>query len=325
MPVSAHSINTAKSMKIPLLLFVLHCLSLPVCAKETAGVGVSQLDLERDRQIGYLARECSDSIQQAGSLPAEQAIEIYGNVLKRLGGWDRPDTLEVFYDAQQKLLSIPGHAIHYRDKINAAKNKVRSGEMPVNDWGRLLTAAFHTLQYMPSEETVEVLAEFGGDKFGRPWSKEPQDFKDVPALHGLDNDLSTAGMGAIDIHAYHALDALGIEPPPYQDRAQVNELDFDRIWGGWWQEVKTGKRKYRFKGSDVLHPVNAPPGAGRDERRPERRPGEQINSEKKFTPKQGAPGNELKSESESPRWQWLIGLGVALLGIVAIILKQRGR
>lgn len=312
-------------MKIPLLLFILHWLSLPVCAEKRAGAYESQPDRERDRQIRDLARECSDSIQQAGSLPAEQAIAIYGNVLKRLGGWNRPDTLEVFYDAQQKLLSIPGHATYYRDKINAAKDKVRSGEMLVNDWDRLLTDTFHTLQFMPSEETVEVLAEFGGDKFGRPWSKEPQDFKDVPALHGLDDDLSTAGMGAIDIHAYHALDALGIEPPPYQDRAQVNELDYDRIWGGWWQEVKTGKRKYRFKGSGVLHPVNAPPGTGREERRPERRPGEQSDSEKKSTPERSEPGNELKSERESPRWQWLVGIGVALLGVAAIILKKRGR
>lgn len=281
-----------------------------------------KLDREREQQIQELAQECSRSIDMADDLPADQSIPIYGYVLMRLGGWQRPDTLAVYQKAQSKLLSIPGHAAYYRDKINAGKELVRSGEMTIDRWRRLLMDAFAILRHMPSEETVEVLAEFGRDKFGRSWSKDPRDFKDVPALHGLNDDLSTAGMGVIDTPAYLALDALGIEPPPYQDRARVSDLDLERLWSQWWQDVKSGKRKYRFKGSTVEHPIHAPPGAGREARRPERRP-ESRDGADTGENRQSSAGESGQATKEPSHWLWIAGISAVMLAVLAYFLRGR--
>jgi hypothetical protein len=62
--------------------------------------------------------------------------------------------------------------------------------------------------------------------------------------------------------AYDAISHLGIENPPTgpSDRAGASYPDLERIdaWKNWWNEVKTGKRTYRFIGSDIEYGPDGP-------------------------------------------------------------------
>jgi hypothetical protein len=274
---------------------------------------------ERERQIQELAQDCAGSIENAANLPPDQSIPVFGNILKRLGGWQRPDTLAVYHEAQSIVLSIPGHAIYYRDKIDAAKEKVRSGEMSLNEFHRVLIDAFQTLEHLPSEETVEVLGELGKDPFGRPDSKDPADYKDIPGIEAWDNDLSSMSTARVSDYAYNALGSLGIEPPPYRGKNSLNE---GKYWGPWWEEVKSGKRKYRFKGSSVEHSVNAPPGTLREVRRPGRQPG--ILSESRGAGKPAEP----EQQAEPPiarKWPLFAGLAAVLAAVVVLLIRRKSR
>lgn len=114
-----------------------------------------------------------------------------------------------------------------------------------------------------------------------------------------------------------------IENPP----AGVGDREDERqaLWSQWWRDVKSGKRKYRFKGSSVEHPINAPPGADREVRRPERRQDSQggVNGGKK-TPA-GDNDEQVAGEKEIPKWPLFVGVGIALLVVVSYFLKNRRR
>ncbi len=262
------------------------------------------------------------------NLPNEEAIPILGDGIRRLGDQsifhDQDAARPIYQEGQRILLSIPGHAYYYRDQINAAKPKLRSGEISLNDWFNLLMYSFQTLQHMPSEETVEVLGEFGKDQFGLPGSENPDDYKNIPGIEGWDSDLSSAGTARISPYAYNALDSLGIESPPDEEK---NVSLRDRVWGPWWEEVRTGRRKYRFKGSDALHPVNAPPGAPREIRRPGRHPGPPGATEKSGAKPVTAPDENSRpvaGDGHGGRWPLFAGIGALLLVTAAYLLKRRG-
>jgi hypothetical protein len=110
-----------------------------------------------------------------------------------------------------------------------------------------------------------------------------------------------------------------IENPP----AGVGDREDERqaLWSQWWRDVKSGKRNYRFKGSSVEHPINAPPGADREVRRPERRLDSQggVNGGKK------PAGDKVAGDKEIPKWPLFVGIGFALLVVVSYFLKSRRR
>ena len=323
MSISANSTDISQPVKISsILLFVFLCwLTFPSAVAAAVGQTGQKPDSERDRQIRGLLTECTESARQAANLPAEQAIPIYGYVLKRLGGWDRPDTLEVFHDAQQKLLSIPGHATYYRDKINAAKAAVRSGEMNWNDWSRLRSDCFQSLQHMPSEEAVAVLAEFVGDDFACMDSDNPADYE-IDGLKGYAREWDMS----VRLPATNALVKIGIENPPSAVETHIGGGALRKAWLQWWQEVKEGKRKYRFKSSSVEHPINASPGTGREVRRPERRPGDHNGPDATQKPASMTVEqyHAAKPEREFPRWQLFAGIAIVLLIAAGYFLRRRG-
>jgi hypothetical protein len=120
-------------------------------------------------------------------------------------------------------------------------------------------------------------------------------------------------------YAYNALGSLGIEPPPYRGKNSLNE---GKYWGPWWEEVKSGKRKYRFKGSSVEHSVNAPPGTLREVRRPGRQPG--ILSESRGAGKPAEP----EQQAEPPiarKWPLFAGLAAVLAAVVVLLIRRKSR
>jgi hypothetical protein len=298
-----------------LIALVGYSFGVPIGETNTEDYSIKS-DQQRERQIQELAQECAVSIEKAVNLSPDQSIPQLGYTLKRLGGWQRPDTLTVYNEAQSKLLSIPSHATYYRNKIKAAQAEVKAGRMTLNVWSRLRIDSFQTLQHLPSEETVEVLIGFLEDNFACADSRNPEDYQ-IPGLESYREwDMSVRAPAA------SSLANLGIENPPGRTDSHIDGGGVRRGWIQWWNEVKAGKRKYRFKGSSVEHPVNAPPGTAREVRRPERH--SEPPSKEKTTP---IPVQEPpRSEREKgPQWSLFAAIAAAMVAVMLYFIKRKGR
>lgn len=278
-----------------------------------------KLDQEREQQIQERARECIRSIEKATDLPPAQSIPIYGDVLMRLGGWQRPDTLAVYQEAQSKLITIPGHATYYRDKINELREQLLAGKLSLEDWDEKKSPYFRVLGHLPSEEAVEVLCGFAGDDFATGGFEDRKNAH-IPGMKEWrfsDYDVDFT----VCLPAIKALRSLQIDNAP-----SVEGIDAEKyalVWRQWWQEVKTGKRKYRFKGSDVWHPVNAPPGAERKIRRPDRHPGVPPAA---GSPSRGTVSADAGTEVSGPastKWFTLAGIAAVLIGMVVYFARRK--
>jgi len=176
---------------------------------------------------------------------------------------DRP----VFHAAQEALLSIPGHAKYYQDKIDKMRtelleNSKRTREeiiqmhahgKKVLDQPEYLSdteVAIRTLKFMPSAETVSVLGYFLNDPVGR----------DGKTLLGRPSARSGDSPPALS-NAQLATDVirdLGIEHPPFRDPKGVITSEEIDSWKDWWNQVKEGKRTYRFIGSKIEYGPDGP-------------------------------------------------------------------
>ncbi|MEP2777094.1 MAG: hypothetical protein ABJQ29_12945 [Luteolibacter sp.] len=158
----------------------------------------------------------------------------------------RPGREKVHILLRDKLLSIPGHAEYYRDKINSSRlamEEARAANSPTL-YGPALTVmvreqawGFKTLEYLPSPETVRVLGEFLSDDRGAEIPIEVR----IDTWETPNNTL-----------AMKAISRLGIANPPTPP-IRVSE-DMDRkleAWQQWYAEVKSGRRTFRFIGDPV--------------------------------------------------------------------------
>lgn len=227
---------------------------------------------------GNLPEDPSDYMQwESDSLAAVKAQ--LGNdpeiAIPKLGGWlaklstgmnfetgDRP----VFCAAQKALLSIPGHAKYYQDKIDKMRAELlantkktpeellrmhNEGHEVIDDTTYLSETekSIRTLRYMPSSETVSVLGYFLNDPVGR----------DGKSLLG--KTLKRGDSGPYLSNAELSTDTirdLGIEQPPFRDNKSVITPEEIDAWKDWWNEIKGGKRTYRFIGSKVEYGADGP-------------------------------------------------------------------
>jgi hypothetical protein len=110
--------------------------------------------------------------------------------------------------------------------------------------------AIRALRFMPSAETVSVLGHFLNDPLGR----------DGKTL--LDRPLKRSGDSAPALSNAHLateiIRTLGIERPPFRDsKGMITPEEID-AWKDWWNEVKDGKRTYRFIGSQIEYGPDGP-------------------------------------------------------------------
>lgn len=170
------------------------------------------------------------------------------------------------------LLSIPGHAKYYQDKIEAMRAEVlasarKSDEeiMKMQDEGLEVTNAwtyesycvnaFRTLAHIPSSECVAVLGAYLNDPMGRDGKTLLGDNRSNPGDDFDPRPINSQG-------AAIAIRKLGIEHPPFKpyadgglDRVRDGEVD---AWKDWWNQVKDGKRTYRFIGSSIEYGPDGP-------------------------------------------------------------------
>ncbi len=189
------------------------------------------------------------------------------------GGMDSEQTA-VFSKAQAALLSIPGHARYYEEQIEKKRAEVLANSK--KDWRELNAiqdaggtyeteasyinyseTAFRTLGHLPSAETVAVLGRYLNDPEGR-------DGKTLLGSPTIYDDCEVTPNAA---QAAAAIRKLGIEHPPFRDEktlesygAATEEID---AWRDWWNEVKAGKRSYRFAGDPTEYGPEGPVSAAK--------------------------------------------------------------
>ncbi|MEY3897595.1 MAG: hypothetical protein RLZZ214_3116 [Verrucomicrobiota bacterium] len=192
--------------------------------------------------------------------------------LKTLGYRPCPERDDVVSSIESTLLSIPGHAKYYQDKIeamraevlvNSKKSEAEISKMQdegiefVDVWSyeSLCVNAFRTLAHLPSPECVAVLGFYLNDPVGR----------DGKTLLGDNRSKPGDDFDPRPIHSEYAAMAirkLGIEHPPFElyddrGRGRVRDGEVD-AWKDWWNEVKDGRRTYRFIGSSVEYGPDGP-------------------------------------------------------------------
>ncbi len=111
------------------------------------------------------------------------------------------------------------------------------------------------LRQLPSPETVAVLGHYLEDPEGR----DGIDLLGNPIFNGSDVGPALPNCG----QACFAMENLGIEhppipPSPYKDMGTVLNEERADAWKQWWNEIKSGKRTYRFIGSDIDYGPDGP-------------------------------------------------------------------
>ena len=209
----------------------------------------------------------SDENKKVESLGEFMGIGRYG-----YGSMDH-EQRAIFDKAQSAMLSIPGHARYYQEKIERTRELLRHYEsLPSEEKRRMEEEyrerkenlsmalnydsvrgeAFTILGLLPSAEAVAVLGHFLEDPEGR-------DGKDVlgnPIFTGSDMLPAAPNCGK----AYYSLSKLIEHPPVPPTGFEDVELNQERAdaWKQWWSEVKSGKRTYRFKGSPIEYGAAGP-------------------------------------------------------------------
>ncbi len=210
------------------------------------------------------------------SRPLEEMIPGLGEMLRQLKSLhyrDCPERDEVAHLLQERLLATPGHAKSFQDKIESLRVEVlatgnisdeeltrlqdEGREIPhVTDYERYCSmTAFPTLQHLPSAETVAVLGHYLNDPVGRNGKNLLGHPMRIPG-----DDLSSRPCNAR--MATESIRHLGIAHPPYPFAEErpgefLPEKEID-AWKDWWNEVKTGKRTYQFKGSPIEYGADGP-------------------------------------------------------------------
>lgn len=212
--------------------------------------------------------------QKLNSKTVKEQIEYLSDLVYSLNGTYRSvEIAAIRAEATDLLLSIPGHAKYYQDKIESMRTEVLANakksddeifEMQLKDqevvyagtyerYGAMI--AFPTLGLMPSAEAVAVLGHFLDDPEGRNGKTL------------LENNRSNPGddFGPRPINSERAATAirnLGIEHPPFKapvgrEREDLREGEVD-AWKNWWDDVKEGRRTYRFIDSPIEYGPDGP-------------------------------------------------------------------
>lgn len=168
------------------------------------------------------------------------------------------ERIEVYDQARDLLLSTPGHAEYYRDRINEARLKMENsrgdaGDYPYykNKLREVILYDFPIFEQLPSPETVRVLGEFLFDERGYVRVDNPKD----------ENELfKMIAQGPVFGRAARSLLALPLEHKPVVDTRYPSYTNPEDIlpWRQWIEEIKAGKRTFRFVGDPTEYDLNGP-------------------------------------------------------------------
>ena len=286
---------------------------------------------EFDAQREGLARWARIA-EESTKVPNEQMIEKLAEGIRKTS---RPNiysiegTADVAAKLRNALIPIPGHAKCFENKIEALREEVlataklsneertklqnEGKELPhISDYEDYCSwKAFPTLGNLPSPETVAVLGRY----LNEPTGRDGKTLLGQPRVTPGSDDISYAPCNAEMAAA--AISQLGIENPPYTNPHPgmlMRKIPDEQVdaWKDWWNEVKAGKRTYRFIGSNIEYGPDGPVNK-------EQLKGDPKRSEE-LTDGRDKPTKEIATENSSDTRTSFKILTIALVfGVVAVI------
>lgn len=212
---------------------------------------ISQINLWRDK---LLESTNADGIERLKIIKTGLVNMAYRKTLK---GHD-PEIDILYVEIQKAATAIPGHAEFYRDKLDLANDlrKAAISNAGDNDVGAIdhgvkrhkfmdaRQEAFQVLRNLPSPETVRVLGHYLDDEWVSPVPLEKP--------HWFEKPLAS--------HAAEALEGLPlVNKPVNRNRLDRGDPEKDlRTWQQWHEQIKSGKRTFRFEGDPTEYDLNGP-------------------------------------------------------------------
>jgi hypothetical protein len=265
-------------------------------------------------------------------LPDEGRIPILGKLVMASGRrdgyrpWPEMDSVkaEFLLIAQNELLAIPGHARYYAAEVERLIEDPKNvgNEMDLRQRGWFIE---DTLGNLPSPETISVLGNYLSDErglakvpswdgHGQLWGLSPNCVLALRALKQIGlRDLGFAEPELRKEPVSSEYATLELRKQAWFDYYTANHETQLKPWRAWWEEIKSGRRSFSFKGQAVEYrfkpdgtwetlamaapPDDAPKPASTavgTEKRTHLQETEAI-------PPQGSP------------WAWFVGVAVVLL------------
>jgi hypothetical protein len=259
-------------------------------------------------------------IESAASLPPEEAIELlYPRLSLGRSVSLTEEQKTVYLRAREVLLATQGHALHSQrrmDRLLSALDREPSTDLKAliyyNDTAQNeelphlgysyeeAMESLRNLKFLPTSESVSVLASY---------LKHPEGRNGTMAS-GQPYPMSPRG---ISITAAGVLTEMGIEHPPVRPPMTAEDI-WTKVdaWAEWWDEVKSGKRTYRFQGSPVEYGPDGPVDPSTIKHL-NRRPPTNTNATTESSPSEP----EAKDPKRSKSFLALITVALALLFIGA--------
>jgi hypothetical protein len=294
-----------KTLRFWLLLFFL----LKPVAFAAPGDGEAQVISNTKRLYDEIGAKLSPDVR----------IEQLGDLLRRI------DSLELFKihaeeakllrkKIQEDIATIPGHAEFFANKIKEEQERVKDiplrslpGRIEYNT--RRYTYISKVLTNIPSPETIQVLGEFLWDE------KDNQPVGPNDDWGAIEANANLAGL---------ALSQIGLRNPPIETVFMGSPTEF-QVWRTWYEEVKSGKRAFSFKGQNVEYRFN-PDGSVSttpikvEEERPAPAPSKPEVIQQQPTTQ--VPTSTPAPVVEPTRWLWII-VGLIVAGLIALVTSSR--
>lgn len=188
--------------------------------------------------------------------------------ISRFNIYQVSERIEIYDIARDKMASIPGHSDYFTDKIEESwkshAERVRTFEAQP-EWKAAMEKAEQTGE--ASEGIFNLISGMWGD-YGEISSKNLRMLGHIPStesVRALGHYLRKREEPGIKIHspdterpAAESLTELIADGPMQTWRASYEEV---AKWQQWFDEVKAGKRTFRFVGSNVEYTLDGPADA----------------------------------------------------------------
>ncbi len=239
----------------------------------------------------------TDSIEELG-------LGIRSMAFRKGFGERDPRTDMIFDQIQHAILTIPGHAEYYRDRILDAQErfKKREGQAPWSDYDREQMYGFQTLVHLPSPETVRVYGDLLSNHWLPPGNETaPISEKRLP----------------LSQRALSGITKLPIRDKPFKIAlTQENLADAHAAWLQWYEQIKDGRRTFRFEGDPVEYDLNGPAPGQKVDRiaRDTKRERERAAGRRDAGPRGGQPADSSVETPSKSAPAALIAAGALALG-----------
>ena len=260
-------------------------------------------------------KKAASELPPLQTMSNEDKFEKLGKILRGIG--DPSLYLEYAEEAaelqnrlQQEVITMPGHAAYFADKIKKEQASIQHlPRRPVPgrleyDRNRYYIIA-EILVCLPSPETIKVLGEFLWDD------------KDAHEWHPDDDWGQRQSNSSL---AVQALRGIGLK-----DRPLVPDIE---LWRAWYEEIKSGKRAFSFKGQNVEYRFN-PDGSVSSSpiKLEEERPAPVPRAPEEAQQRQPTAQDTIPTPAhEQPARRLWIVVGLILTGLIAAVaLGRRGK